>query len=337
VTRDELRPLALPLAATLAGVALAAPSWVGRFVPLVDLPQHLAVVAVLRHHADPEWGFAPFFETQWGELTPYWTYYLATYLLSLVAPLETASRLYLSLYALAFPWAGILLCRAFGRSAWLGLLAAPLALNTNFYLGFVSYSTAVVIGLWLLADFETLPERGATRRALHAAAAAVLFFTHVQVFVFVVGGAGFLAATRPSTTWGGRLRRAALLAPAVLGLFVPWLYQQIFAPREAVTGQYTFGRAGRMGAMFQSPVTALRDLPDAVAGSFQDGSDRALFALWVLVMAWAWRASPGRRLRRGAASSRSPGSPSPPISWRRSPSPDNGTSGRGSRCWRRSS
>jgi len=84
----------LKLAATLCGIALASPFWVGRLVPLLDLPQHLAVVAVLRHHGDPDWGFSRFFDVEWGELTPYWTHYLVTWALSHLVPVETASRLY---------------------------------------------------------------------------------------------------------------------------------------------------------------------------------------------------------------------------------------------------
>src|SRR5687767_7484872 len=104
---ENTRPRALVAAALLAGAVTAVPFWVGRFMPLLDLPQHLAVVAVLRHHGDPAWGFARFFDVEWGELTPYWTYYLALWALSWIAPLEVASRLYLTAYALAVPWAGI--------------------------------------------------------------------------------------------------------------------------------------------------------------------------------------------------------------------------------------
>jgi hypothetical protein len=58
-----------PLAA-LCGLMVSVPFWVGRFLPFLDLPQHLALAAVLRHGEDPAWGFAPYFEAQWGEFTP---------------------------------------------------------------------------------------------------------------------------------------------------------------------------------------------------------------------------------------------------------------------------
>ena len=282
--------------ALLTGVASAVPLWVGRFVPLLDLPQHLAVVAVLRHRADPAWGFAPFFEVEWGEFTPYWTHYLAVWVLSLLVSIETASRLYLTGYALAFPWAGIVLCRAFGRSPWLGLLAAPLAFNTNLYLGFVSYCTAVLLLLGLLAVFE----RGLARSTRRAAptlvfGAALLFFTHVQVFVFLVMAALALAITRAGLTWRGRLLSLLPLAPATLGLLLPWAYQQLLASRAG--GRYTFGRPGRLRASFQSPAEAVGDLPDAMAGAFQDGSDALILAGWAGLVVLAARGAASRRHR----------------------------------------
>jgi hypothetical protein len=280
----EDRRLLAP-AALLSGAALVLPLWVGRLLPLLDLPQHLAVVSVLRHHGDAQWGFAPFFEVQWGELTPYWTYYLVTWALSSAMSVETASRVVLSAYALAGPWIGIALCRAFGRSPWLGLLAAPLALNTNLYFGFVSYALAVLLALALLAVFERSFDRETGRRALVLLfGTALLFFTHVQAFALFLAVAGLAAVTRTERRWTERLMRLVPLLPALLGLFVPWCYLQFVAPREAVSGRYTFGRLGRLGASLRSPWDAVRDLPDALAGAFQDRSDAWLLALWVALV-----------------------------------------------------
>jgi len=289
-------PRGLRLAAVLAGLGLAVPLWVGRFVPLLDLPQHLAVVAVLRNHGDPTWGFARFFDVQWGEFTPYWSFYLATGLLSWTMSVETAARVYLTVYALAFPWAGIAVCRAFGRSPWLGLLAAPLALNTNLYLGFISYATGVLGLLLLLAVFEGHRQEAAPRRAaLLVVGGIVLFFTHVQAFAFFVAAALLLAATQPALAWRARAGRLLPLLPALLGLLAPWLYIQFVAAREGVAGRYTFGRLARLRASFQPPGEALADLPESIAGAFQDGSDLCLLGAWLVLVVWA---RPGLRRPR---------------------------------------
>src|SRR5687767_3131427 len=106
--------------ALAAGAVLAVPTWIGgSALPLLDLPQHLAVASVLRHHGDPAWGFAQYFDCHWTKLTPYWTYYVVTLFFSQFTSVETATRVYLTLYAVAFPWAGIAICRAFGASPWL--------------------------------------------------------------------------------------------------------------------------------------------------------------------------------------------------------------------------
>lgn len=292
VTARSWRP-ALPILAAISGLALAAPFWVGRIVPLLDLPQHLAVVTVLRHPTDPAWGFAPFFDTQWRKLTPYWMHYAITCLLSLLVPVETASRLYLTGYAMAFPFAGIALCRGFGRSPWLGLLAAPLAFNTNLYFGFINYCTGVLLVLWLAADFERgLPAGARFRWARHVFVALLLFFTHVQAFAFYVAVALVLAATRIDVAPRRRLIAASVLLPTTLGLLVPWLWVQTVAPRQS-GGHYAFGRVGQFGAAFQPVSQAMRSLPEALAGSYQDKTDVWLLAAWLLLLVWALWPRPG--------------------------------------------
>jgi hypothetical protein len=265
---------------------LAAPFWVGRFVPLVDLPQHLAVAAVLRHHGDPTLGFGRFYEAQWTELTPYWTYYLALDGLSRLMPLDTASRVYLSLYALAVPWVGLAVCAAFGAPRWAGLLMAPLALNTNLYFGFVAYVTGVLLMLAALAvflRFRTEPTR--RRAAVLIALSAVLFFTHVQPFAFLLLAALLLAQVAPEPA--SRARRFAPLlvfAPAVLALFAPWVYREFLAGRTA-DGAYNFARLDEVRPQYHALSYMLTELVPSVAGAYQDGTDTLLFAAWAAVVA----------------------------------------------------
>jgi hypothetical protein len=296
----------LGLLATACGLALAVPFWAGDYVPLVDLPQHLALAAVLRHHDDPAWAFNHFYEVEWLKLTPYWTYYLALDALSFVMPLDTASRVYLSLYALAVPWTGLAACAAFGAPRWGGLLMAPLALNANLYFGFVNYATGVVLLLVLLAEFQRfLTARTAGRAVRLAALSAVLFLTHAQPFAFLLLAAPMLAAAAPSPpSTGRRLAALLVLAPATLGLFAPWVYREFVGPRSAEP-KYNFGTVTDLGAGYRPVRQAVAELPEAVAGAYQDGSDTLLLAAWaglvatLLAAGWrrgaphAWR---GRRL-----------------------------------------
>src|SRR5688500_5134545 len=95
---------------------MAAPLWIGRFLPLLDLPQHLAITTVLLRHADPRWQLAQYFEPQRAELTPYWGHYLALEGLGRLMPVGMAARVFLTLYVMALPWAAMALARALGRN-----------------------------------------------------------------------------------------------------------------------------------------------------------------------------------------------------------------------------
>jgi hypothetical protein len=266
----------VPLAVA-GGLAASVPFWVGRFLPFLDLPQHLALATILRHHADPAWGFAPFFEAQWGEFTPYWTHYFLWHVLGALAGLETAARIHLTLYAVALPLAAGELCAAWGRPRRLGLLVLPLVLNTNLYLGFVAYVTAgvlLLVALALLLRQRTSPTAG--RGLLLALVAAVLFFTHVQLFTFLLMASAALALRRPKA-WLPVAAVAALL-------LVPWVY--LSTTNRPGADRY-FPDLDSPRARFVPPSQLVTDLPSAVAGAFQDASDRWLLLAWVGLLAAA--------------------------------------------------
>jgi hypothetical protein len=273
----------LPLALA-CGLAVSVPFWVGRFLPFLDLPQHLALATVLRHHDDPAWGLAPYFEAQWGEFTPYWTHYLVWHALGTLVGLETAVRLHLTLYAMALPVAAGAFCAAWGRPRRLGLLAAPLALNTNLYLGFVAYVTAGVLLLFALALLLRQRDSPTPGRALGLAVLGVLlFFTHVQAFAFLLLSAAVLA-WRSVRTW-------LPLAVVALVLLVPWIR---LSTTNRPGAQRYFPDLDQPRAEFVPAPSLLRDLPRAVAGAFQDRSDRGLLLAWAAALAgalWATRRS----------------------------------------------
>jgi hypothetical protein len=268
-------------AAALGGAIMAAPLWVGSYLPLLDLPQHLAIATVLVRHADPAWGLAAYFEPEPGELTPYWTHYLALAALGRFLPMETAARVFLTLYVLALPWAAIALARALGRPAALGLLALPLAMNANLYYGFMAYCWSTVIllyGVALLARQMDAPARG--RALALVLLAGVLFFTHVQSFAFLLLAAAILPLL------GGRPVAQALrgwpVLPATLGLFLPWLYLSTTARPGA--DRY-FPALDRARPTYASLWDRLAGIPGNIAGSFQDRTDTWLLLAWVWVIA----------------------------------------------------
>src|SRR5213594_2568960 len=87
---------------TLALLAGLLPLWIGRDLPMVDLPQHLYVLDVMRRLHDPATLYPEVFESHF-RLTPYLGYYAVMHTLHAFVPLETANRLFLSVVVAGFP------------------------------------------------------------------------------------------------------------------------------------------------------------------------------------------------------------------------------------------
>ena len=119
-------------------LALLSPIWVGRYLPLLDYPGHLANLFMWRHLHDPALGFDRFYESNLQPI-PYWVQYGAEYLLAIPFGEEIAQKLFLSLAIGLFPLSVAVYAKQLGRDPWLGILAAPLAWNMNTSHGFLAY------------------------------------------------------------------------------------------------------------------------------------------------------------------------------------------------------
>lgn len=281
----ETAPLRLAAAALACGALMAVPFWIGRFVPFLDLPQHLALITVLLGQEPPGGALSAYFVPEWGEFTPYWLYYGAVSLLAPFGGVETASRILLTLYALLLPWGSIALCRAFHRPAALGLLAAPLILNANLYFGFVNYCLAGVLLLFVLARQERLAARPSLGQGVGLALlATALFFAHIQVFLFACLCATALVLVFPPAPLklAARLRRLLPLVVTAATLCAPWFYRTLLGPRR------DFGRFGLTTARYEPLLDRVTGLPANVAGNFADGSDTLLFCAWAACLGVLW-------------------------------------------------
>jgi len=100
-------------AATLAHLS-------GRYLPLLDLPNHLSAMPSGTTTTIPT-GTSPSTTLNLVPL-PYWAHYYTVHLLTYVTrSVELANKIFLSGYALAVPLAALLFCRRFERSPWLAL------------------------------------------------------------------------------------------------------------------------------------------------------------------------------------------------------------------------
>ncbi|WP_407738629.1 hypothetical protein [Hyalangium sp.] len=265
-----------------------APLWVGRALPMVDLPQHLHLISVLHRLEDPSTLYPEFFAAR-NTLTPYLGYYYLVSLLNWLMPLELANRLFLSAYVVGLPLSLAFLLRSLGRPAWPSLLALPFAYGDSFAWGFVNYCASMPLaflccGLFVRALTDT-PRRRPWAVGLAVCLVAVLLF-HVQAFFFLglglpwllfttrvpedPGAQGFRARLRP------RIPALAGVTPGVV-LFLGWVALRLGQPAEIAPGQpwKAWGPLLSSENLSFKPFTQNRDeFLQVLANLFHDGSDR---------------------------------------------------------------
>ncbi len=163
-------------------VALALPCLAYRYLPMVDLPQHEAIVSILRHLHDRDYGFDSYY--RWAPAgTLYIAPYLAGYALSHVMSIPAAMHVVVFCSVLAYP-VGIILClRALERPAYLGLLAIPFVYNQSFFWGFVNFNLA--IGLSIIALSFLIGGWSPRKAVFFALLSFVIAATHVYGLVLL--------------------------------------------------------------------------------------------------------------------------------------------------------
>jgi len=186
-----------------------------RYLPMVDLPQHYAMVSILVHHADPAWGFARRYTTDFLD-RPYATVYWMGAALAHLMPLGAAMRIVVAVCTVA-PLAGAhaLLVATRRSRAWL-LPAVPFAFGSLWHWGFLNFLLGTGMFLAGLALVVVAVERPGRRTpAALGVLGVVLLFTHFH-------GLAMLLMFAPVFAWAWA-RRDERLAPYVraLGPLVP--------------------------------------------------------------------------------------------------------------------
>ncbi len=302
-----MRTPLLPASWAVALLAGVLPLWVGRHLPMVDLPQHLHLISVIHRLDDPTTLYPGVFALR-GGLTPYLAYYYAVHWMSWLVPLESANKLFLSAYVVGMPLSAAFLLRSFGRPAWPSLLTLPFAYGDSFAWGFVNYCAALPVTLLTLGFCVwTLGEPGRIRWPVLLGSSLVLvLLLHVQAFLFLMLGLPVLWLTTRApagpfslASWL-RARRPAILA-AVPGaaLFLVWVADRLRRPAALEVGVPWKAWGPMLSARNLSYKTFARngsDLVGVLANALRDGSDRwavyAAFTVWLAALA-AWLLSHG--------------------------------------------
>ncbi|MEO7795061.1 MAG: hypothetical protein ABIV06_09835, partial [Thermoanaerobaculia bacterium] len=267
----------------------AAPFWAGAYLPLVDLPQHLALARILGAPHDAAAGFDHFFRLQVGP-SPYWGYLAPVWLLAKLMPLELASRIFLSLWAVVLPLSIGRLLRALGRDWRWAAFSLPLIWNSHLFWGFTALLASMPLYFYTVAiaieRFDLGPPDRRTDLRLGGLALAV-FLCHVQGFLLLVASLLLLSLLQ-----GGGVRRHArrliFLVPA-LALFGLFFASQVagdepMSPLHAMHRPRYSQVTGPDAWDFESPGVTLSRLPERIWGAYTDGSDDAIGAAWILLL-----------------------------------------------------
>lgn len=256
------------------------PVWANRFLPMIDLPGHLAMSRMLHDLlADPASHFHERFMLR-PDFTPYVSFYwLVEALVRAGVSIESAGRIYVALCVAGVPLAVLWLLVALGRSRWLALLALPLPYCMLFVLGFINTILGHALAVAALAAFAIRLQgglRGPARAAVVALLPIACLLTHPQSFAFFVCGllVMFVVWRAPAS--------AGILALPSLAVFASW-----FIP--IISGKKSGG--GSWDVHYDPVSTKIAALDNELTNVFRDPFDfellRAHAIVWVLLFAFA--------------------------------------------------
>ena len=267
-----------------------------QYLPIQDLPQHLAAIRVLHDFDDPILRFSQFFELQLLR-TQYLTVYLTTHLLAYVLDLELAMRLVIAIVLLSVPWSLAALLRALGKDERFALLAFPLAYNAHFLLGFLNFIAAIGLMLYGLSLAVQIREReqARVRTSKHAVLLGVValacFYSHVVPFALLGLGVLLIALERDLRAV---IRRLVPLVPCGVAALL-WL-------RTSAAGQATLAAAQGAGdgkrIEHTAAAQAFAQLPMWMTDILAREEDGQLLLVWCGLVAFALLCSlisPARR------------------------------------------
>ena len=270
------RQPALSLTVALLWAMTLWPIWRPRFLPLLDLPNHLDAIAIWHRYSDPSWGYQRYYKLNLLPL-PYWGYFFPVHLLSYLLPIELANKVYLSLYALLLPLGAMSLARRTGRSPWLALLVFPLVFNFNFQLGFITFCAGIALMLFAFSALDRFLEAPTRRGAIALfALTTFLYLTHVLPWLF------FGVAALPWLFFHGwRPRRIA----AAAGLMLPSVILGVLAFRASQDGT-THVQAGPLEykAGYEPITAALEQVVHRLVATWP--ADRPFYFIVAFALAW---------------------------------------------------
>jgi hypothetical protein len=216
----------LPIVWVALTVAVLIPVWHQRLLPMLDTPNHLALVRGWHSFHDPAFKISDFYVLRVRPV-PYFLFYLSIHLLMYLFNIEVANKVFLSAYLILFPLSVLTLARALRRSPWLALGAFPLCFNQNWIYGFSSYlmGTACMFFSYALLIRHLTGERRWQDAALLGVSTVLAYFSHVMTwFCFGVGAIGLLILHR--RRWRRGLWAALAMLPSCALAILAWVQER---------------------------------------------------------------------------------------------------------------
>ncbi|MEO8382468.1 MAG: hypothetical protein ABI779_22605 [Acidobacteriota bacterium] len=190
------------IAFAACAIAATIPLLVTGVLPMADLPEHMAQVAIWKHFDDACQRFSDVYEIRLA--TPYLAGSAITAAFATVLTVSAATKATVWLCIMLLPLALRPLLRHTGADPWLSLLGFPLAFGYSFYWGFLNFLLAMAIGVFYLAVL--LDER--PRPIANVLFPLLLIGAHAVMFLFCASVAVLIAMVRKAP------RRLLPLIPA---------------------------------------------------------------------------------------------------------------------------
>ncbi len=282
----ERHPL-LTVLFVAAFLAQAIPIWLIRILPQGDIYQHLAVAEIIHNYHTPGSIYPELFKLP-DFIKPNLLYYYTVHWLALVlptaVPLETANKIFLTLYVLLVPLSLAYLLDSFGRPRRLALFGFLFLFSGLFRTGFAGYLISVPLLFFALGLFYRFLRNGGVGRGFGVIAlACLIFLAHAQMYLLYMLLAGIMGLL----LWAGLRRtfRNLLVPGASLILFVPW-FIRFFLLYEDHDEVHTFAPPSEgFGAAYRPPSQTLERVFTYLLDYFRDSGDEVLLLLTLLCMA----------------------------------------------------
>jgi len=248
----------LLVATIVASVGVLVPLFLTPFVPLQDLPNHVALANLLTHLGD-EGTVSSFHFIPQPHPVPYWVGYVIILIGAKIASPLFGAKLFVAVGLLAVPFGMMRLLRSLHRSPRLGLLAFALSWDYNMSWGFVAFNLGTGLSLvyiaWVLDNLKESCRRWSDL-AKALALGVLIAFTHAHAAAMVAIVLGALSLFE-LPRWRHALRLVFFSLVPFVGL-LPWMLMGLFAKAGAMPAPLQGGAVGdwpgpgqRLGRLFE--------------------------------------------------------------------------------------